>query len=1699
MNGLRITRCALVWLGFILTSTCLQGQTNSWTSSTSGNWEDSTWSLGIPPGAGQTVLVTNHGWKAVSIGSATASNFPQTMTIDALSVTSPGTDTVSTVLFNYAGFQTPFVTQSLNVSNDARVVVLGSALNVQYGKINVDGGAMTQDAASQVSGQGMLLTNGGVYDLVGGSLAVTQIGREDIESSQFHQEGGSNFCYALLDRGEYDLSNGDLVVAHSDFVMFAIAINGNFFQSGGTVNGGTVAVGQTATGSGNYQMSGGTFRSLITYLPAPGNGDNPDGSFFVQSGGTNFSTNLDIGSIAVPSQISEYDWFGRGFYTLSDGMLVTSSMAINGRGGFTQSGGVHSNALISTTATQFFHQEQPGGNSYLFDVLGYYSLSGGTLVSGLVDMEPGNFDQTGGSAQIGTLQMGGGQCSVSGGQLTVSNINLSAANFVQTGGTLTQSGTLSLAGASLTGGPGSQQLGRLLLAGGNCTITFPSGNCALYFLNSSGLVWSNASTLTISNWNGALFGGGAQRIHFGYDNTGLTAQQISQVQFLNPAGLAAGTYPARILSSGELVPISSQGQGSGSGTANSWISQTGGNWDDASSWSLGVSPNSTQDIFFTNAYWKAVTIDSSTVSSAPQSLAVKSLTITSVSPTNGAYTTRNTLLLNYAQPGNPLVIGVDTNSPGSFLIDSNSTVAMYYSGLIVNDAPGESNSPLGNFQVDGNFIQSDNSEVVAGFLDLNGTYNMTNGQLYVGTQFINGAFNQQGGTNTGAVVDGTNSVYNLFDGALKGDLTLYPSLFQQWGGMVSGQFTFAGGQYKLNGGLLLPGDLNIGALPVPEFFNLNAGGIMQSGGTNNPDSLILGKGYYYLNAGVLNASTMTLTTNTSVAGLNAGYFEQNGGYVTNGELIMIGGTNENGGQSIIAPAKYYLYQGTFDVPSITMNFGNIVVAGIGFNATNHVAALSMNAASTYIMGNGSYVSMDNIVITNGSQFWHQGGSLSGAKNITLGNGEWVEATAASQLGQLRLLSGTNSSIYLPGSGVLQFSSSSGVPWANDGRLTIYGWSGSFSGGGAQEILFGNSASGLAAQQLSQVQFANPAGLPDGTYGAKILSTGEVVPDQSVSSAGPVNSWINFSSGNWDDAASWSLGILPNSSQSVLIVNTNWKAVAINPSTPINFPASMTVSNLFIHGDTNTENTLLLNNFGTAVPLTVLNNLILQDGAQILNFNSGLIVQGGSFDLTNSDVIQDGGFVRATNASMDLNDSTYTISNGVFQVGSMALGFPRSAHFNQYGGSVMITNIGFSSYIPGTIPNGISLYGGTLDLPGGMFLYGEQGGVSYFQAGGTNRTGQVTIAPDYGGFVGGVTLNGGLLADSGVELMTGYETPMSMVQNGGSHVITNSLYLIGGSTHGNSDPVTYYLNGGSIFAGTIELNADQGDSFFDQTNATTSTGRFFAHSTGFYSSFNTYINLSGGTLSCSNYVTVDGNGHLNQSGGALVASNLFSFTGSRDVGGPGYPLLYGHYNFSGGTLTASNINMGGTWIIGPGTNRISNPGTFTLSHLLQIGDAAEQLGHFILASNSTIDLAGSASQLSFANSSGQAWNSGTTLVISDWNGNSAGGGAEQLKFGTDQSGLTSAQLAQIQFRVGTNFYSAKILNTGEVVPDQQVSPSLAFTQQGNQLTLNWPSGYTLQSAASPAGPFQNVTDPFPVTSPYTVNMTDPQRYFRIVPQ
>ena len=325
------------------------------------------------------------------------------------------------------------------------------------------------------------------------------------------------------------------------------------------------------------------------------------------------------------------------------------------------------------------------------------------------------------------------------------------------------------------------------------------------------------------------------------------------------------------------------------------------------------------------------------------------------------------------------------------------------------------------------------------------------------------------------------------------------------------------------------------------------------------------------------------------------------------------------------------------------------------------------------------------------------------------------------------------------------------------------------------------------------------------------------------------------------------------------------------------------------------------------------------------------------------------------------------------------------------------------------------------------------------------------------------------------------------------MITNLLSIPGAAASSTEvHPAVYQLNNGTLSGGSISMDATMGTAEFNQTNGTASVGEIQAHSSPNESFWVCTLNLSGGTLSCSDIDVTDGT-QINQNGGALVVSNSLAFNGFINPG----RAIYSTYTFLGGTLTADNISVGGIWIIGDSsTNRITNPGTCTLSNTLQIGNATEQLGSFVLAGGAVVNLTGSASQLSFANSSGQTWSSTGMLLVSNWNGSPTGGGAEQLKYGTDQTGLTPAQLKQMWFGIGTNIYSAKILNTGEVVPDQVVAPPLDASRQGNNLILDWLPGYTLQTATNATGPYVDVSS---ATSPYTNDMTlAPQRFFRLTP-
>ena len=595
----------LVLMSFLGFGQLAFGQTpvNSWTNPVSGSWEDMHWSLGVLPASGQSIMITNAGWKAVSISFATVQGFPQTLSPYSVTVSSP-TNSRNTLLLNYAGYDFPLSVFSLQINGNSEMTALAS--RVAVADVLSVGGNLNQGASALISARQLQLGNvgPGTYNFTNGTLLVNELAV--IGGSfpgGFTQFGGTNFTGSVqfFQGGLYELYGGDLTTSNIIY-RSGNSFSGNFKQHGGTVNAGQISVTR-----GSYSLDGGTLATTYS-VELPGvvsPFDYADSANFVQSAGTNRSS-LDIGTYRPP--FANASAFGN--YTLSNGVLSSAGVTIGPYGTFNQYGGAHTNAGLD------LH-----GDTVYFGAPGFarYALSGGTLSSLGAELTIASFNQTGGTNEtlhnlflnvsgffgasyqltdgwlqtsntivIGSPYNGGGFGQnggihrvsnllslsrpslgysgpsparsgyvINGGELFAPRILVdSGATFQHLGGAVSNSGTLTLANGDWIENTTGQQFGTLLLATSQSfksSLTLPSGPCSIRFADSSSIAWSNQAVLVIENWNGSITGNGLHHIYFGSASTGLLSQQLGQIQFDGPNG-SAGTYPATILSTGEIVP-----------------------------------------------------------------------------------------------------------------------------------------------------------------------------------------------------------------------------------------------------------------------------------------------------------------------------------------------------------------------------------------------------------------------------------------------------------------------------------------------------------------------------------------------------------------------------------------------------------------------------------------------------------------------------------------------------------------------------------------------------------------------------------------------------------------------------------------------------------------------------------------------------------------------------------------------------------------------------------------------------------------------------------------------------------------------------------------------------------------------------------------------------------------------------------------
>lgn len=576
----------------LFSNNILHAQVNSWTNPVSGNWEDSKWSLGVLPGSGQDIMLTNAGWKAVAITTNTTESFPQTLTVNSITVSSPQ-DTVNTLFLNYSGLQTPLSAYSITVRSNSAAIVYDAAM-VITNSLTLDGTFIEAEYSSVTVGYLDLgtfapavfnLTNS-LLTLSGSSFAQETI----VNHSVFNQHGGTNSGdIALYYSGEYDLADGGQVTGEIEMR------GGNFNQWDGDLSCGFYF------DSGIYQLAGGTVSLGDLHIPTQAPQAGSDQFNFVQTGGTNFIGNLQMdsclytlsggtlsasGSITINAypgingEVTHSDFYQSGGTNINNGLNIYGSFDRNnnvGSSSYHLSGGILQTPTIHLDNGAF---NQSGGligvTTLTLDEVSSYFLSSGTVQGSNLQVNGGSFfgqtgvfQQTGGGCDFDQMVFNNCNYNFGGGASRGDQFHFNAATMNHTGGTVTIRDSLVFSNAvwneQTTGG----QLNQLSIDGSTNFIFMPmSSACVLAFNNSSGMYWASNAVLQIENWQGSLYGGGKQQILFtNYEaplestppvpqtNT-LTAQQLSRIQFRNPAGLAPGTYPARLLYYGEIVPDS---------------------------------------------------------------------------------------------------------------------------------------------------------------------------------------------------------------------------------------------------------------------------------------------------------------------------------------------------------------------------------------------------------------------------------------------------------------------------------------------------------------------------------------------------------------------------------------------------------------------------------------------------------------------------------------------------------------------------------------------------------------------------------------------------------------------------------------------------------------------------------------------------------------------------------------------------------------------------------------------------------------------------------------------------------------------------------------------------------------------------------------------------------------------------------------
>jgi hypothetical protein len=570
---------------------------NNWTNPFSAKWESPSWSLGKLPASDEVVSIVNDGYKAVNIDAGTVSGSPGSLTVNSLIVGAP-TNGLSTLLLNSFGLGTQLkVLHSCSLQTNGTLLNLSSSFELDGangGQLRVDGGTFVQEGGQSVVNGPISILNNGSMNTTNANLTLgtVTIGAAPASFGTFIQDGGSIAAQQLNIAGYgltaplqpwpepsgYQLVSGVLYAING---TYCAARGPGFVQSGGT-NYGDITVTEgyydlragmakgnvlTAAGSdgnsGLFSQEGGLLD--MQYINVTG-GTNwpPDiGPWF--SGGTVHCGTLNIGGNGKVELrgsdvfvTNNFDLHGMYFNVAGHGPLIEHAVCE------LWSGSLH---LPSMTLGQYAYFDLMGGSNEITGGLsilgGQYSLYGGVLettytgvglATTFVHGEGQHFIHgvlsVTGTYALNNVNHAGGCAVVSDGLYLRGALNMTInfnGRYNDPAATFTNKGVLNLGGNIATELP-LIELGQVQLATNTLIDLSPRYSATIRMGSSSGQTWTPGALLLITNWNSS------DHVFAGNNASGLTASQLRQVEFVNPGGFTLGTYPAQILSTGEVVP-----------------------------------------------------------------------------------------------------------------------------------------------------------------------------------------------------------------------------------------------------------------------------------------------------------------------------------------------------------------------------------------------------------------------------------------------------------------------------------------------------------------------------------------------------------------------------------------------------------------------------------------------------------------------------------------------------------------------------------------------------------------------------------------------------------------------------------------------------------------------------------------------------------------------------------------------------------------------------------------------------------------------------------------------------------------------------------------------------------------------------------------------------------------------------------------